>query len=104
MPQRDTSRTWEDGLNIDEIQANLLESGQLTAMRIPPSWEVEKLRHGNVDMKALEDLITKFNVNLEPYRLPPARKDQLGRFRKWAARRRLNGTGNLPRMRKSDYG
>lgn len=70
----DTSRTWNGGLKIAEIQANLLEAGQLVAMRVPPSWEVWKVKHGEVDMSALEKLIIKFNVELEPYRIPPTGK------------------------------
>lgn len=31
----DSKRTWKDGLEIAEIEANLLESAQLTAMRKP---------------------------------------------------------------------
>ena len=69
----DTARTWKDGLDIAETEANLLEAGQLTAMRIPPTQEVEMLRQGEVSMKALEELIIKFNEQLEPYRLLPSK-------------------------------
>ncbi|MGA9120987.1 MAG: hypothetical protein WB699_16595, partial [Bacteroidota bacterium] len=63
-------RTWKDGLDIAEISANLLEAAELAPMRIPPTWEVERLRTGEVNMKALEEIIVRFNKQLEPYRLP----------------------------------
>ena len=64
---------WKDGLDIAETAANLLESGELTAMIIPPTQEVEMLRNGEVNMKALKELIIKFKNQLEPYKLPPAK-------------------------------
>jgi hypothetical protein len=67
---KNSEATWKDGLNIAEISAHLLEAGELTAMRIPPTWEVEMLRQGEVDMKALKELITKFKDELEPYKKP----------------------------------
>jgi hypothetical protein len=36
-------------------------------MRVPPTQEVEMLRQGDVDMKALKVLIIKFKNQLEPY-------------------------------------
>lgn len=63
----DTSRTWKDGLDIAETEANLLEAGELTAMRIPPSWEVGMLRQDELNFKALEKLILKFRDQLLPY-------------------------------------
>ncbi len=70
----DSARTWENGLDIAETGANLLEAGQLVAMRIPPTWEVGMLRKGKVNFDALKKLILKFNTQLEPYRLQPAKK------------------------------
>ncbi|RQW81334.1 MAG: hypothetical protein EHM79_19675 [Geobacter sp.] len=67
---KDPERTWENGLDIAEISAHLLEAGELTAMRVPPTWEVETLRQGEVDMKALKELIIKFRGQLEPYKKP----------------------------------
>ncbi len=64
----DTTRTRKDGLDIAEIEANLLEAGQLTAMRIPPAWEVEMLRQGEDNFEALKKLIIKFKMELKPYR------------------------------------
>ncbi|MGO9482937.1 MAG: glycoside hydrolase family 2 TIM barrel-domain containing protein [Candidatus Kryptoniota bacterium] len=68
----DATRTWKDGLDIAEIEANLLEAGQLTAMRIPPTWEVEMLRQGEVNIEALKKLIIKFRGELEPYKIQQA--------------------------------
>lgn len=67
--------TWKEGLDIAETSAHLLEAGELTAMRIPPTWEVEMLRQGEVDMKALKELIVKFKGQLEPYKKPSAQKN-----------------------------
>jgi hypothetical protein len=61
--------TWKFGLDIAETGANLLEAAELVPMRIPPTWEVEKLRNGDVNMKALKELIIKFKKQLEPFRL-----------------------------------
>jgi hypothetical protein len=58
----------EKGLDIAETAAHLLEAGELTAMRIPPTAEVEMLRQKETDIKALELLITKFRDQLEPYK------------------------------------
>jgi hypothetical protein len=60
--------TWKDGLDIAETSAHLLEAGELTAMRVPPTREVEMLRQGEVDMKALRELIIRFKGQLEPYK------------------------------------
>lgn len=59
---------WKEGLDIAETAAHLLEAGELTAMRVPPTWEVRMLREGKVDMLALKELIKKFNKELEPYK------------------------------------
>jgi hypothetical protein len=67
--------SWKDGLDIAETAAHLLEAGELTEMRIPPTWEVEMLRQGDIDMKALKDLIIKFKAELEPYKRPPAQNN-----------------------------
>jgi hypothetical protein len=65
---KDSEKTWQDGLDIVETSAHLLEAGELTAMRILPTWEVEKLKQGDVDMKALKELIIKFKGQLEPFK------------------------------------
>ena len=66
----DPDGTWKEGLDLAETAAHLLEAGELTAMRIPPTWEVEMLRRQDVDMKALKELIIKFRTELEPYKKP----------------------------------
>jgi len=65
----DPERTWKDGLDIAEIAAHLLEAGELTAMRTPPTWQVEMLRQGEVNMNSLEELIINLRVQLEPFKL-----------------------------------
>jgi Glycosyl hydrolases family 2, TIM barrel domain len=72
---KDSTRTWNDGLDIAETAAHLLEAGELAAMRIPPTWQVEMLRKGGVDMKALKELIVKFKDQLEPYKIQPAQRN-----------------------------
>ena len=67
----DPGRSWEDGLNIAETAAHLLEAGELTAMRTPPTWEVEMLRQGEVNMNSLKELIIRFKNQLEPYKVKP---------------------------------
>jgi len=67
---KDPERTWTDGLDIAETAAHLLEAGELTAMRIPPTWEVRMLREGEVDMPALKNLIIQFKKELEPFKKP----------------------------------
>ena len=64
--------TWKDGLDLAETSAHLLEAGELTAMRIPPTWEVEMMRKGEVNLENLKELIIKFKNQLEPYKKPPA--------------------------------
>ena len=67
--------TWKDGLDIAETSAHLLEAGELTAMRIPPTWEVNMLRQGEENMKALKELIIKFKDQLEPYKVYKEKKN-----------------------------
>jgi hypothetical protein len=66
---KDPEGTWKDGLEIAETAAHLLEAGELTAMRIPPTQEVEMLRQGEANLKVLKKLIIKFKDQLEPYRI-----------------------------------
>jgi hypothetical protein len=64
-------RDWKYGLDIAETEAHLLESAELTAMRKPPTWEVEMLKRGDINMKSLKELIINFKNQLEPYKLLP---------------------------------
>jgi hypothetical protein len=66
---KDSARTWKDGLEIAETAAHLLEAAELVPMRIPPTWEVEKLRNGEVNLKDLKELVVKFKDQLGPFRL-----------------------------------
>jgi hypothetical protein len=67
--------TWKDGLDIAETAAHLLEAGELVAMRVPPTWEVNMLRQSDEDMGSLRELIVKFKDQLEPYKIPQEKKD-----------------------------
>ena len=59
---------WEDGLDAAETAANLLEAGQLIAMREPPTRTVDLLRRGQPDLPALRAALAKYVAILEPYR------------------------------------
>jgi hypothetical protein len=72
---QDTAGTWKNGLDIAETAAHLLESAELTAMRKPPTWEVEMLRQGAGSLEALKELIIKFKEQLEPYKISPAQNN-----------------------------
>jgi hypothetical protein len=63
--------TWEEGLDLAELSANLLESNQLVALIKPPTMRVEVLRSGKPDMPALRAILEEFTSALEPWRLPP---------------------------------
>jgi hypothetical protein len=71
---KDPKRTWKEGLDIAETSAHLLEAGELTAMRIPPTQEVAVLRSGQENMKALTEIVIKFKDELKPYKLPPKKQ------------------------------
>lgn len=58
---------WDAGLRIAEIEANLLEAGQLTAMHELPTREVSLLRAKNSDLPALQATIKKFTEALTPH-------------------------------------
>jgi len=72
---KDPEGSWKDGLDLAETAAHLLEAGELTAMRIPPTYEVEMLRQGEVNQKALKELIIKFKNQLEPFRIVPVKSN-----------------------------
>ena len=67
----DPSPDWNTGLRIAETEANLLEAGQLTAMRELPTRTVDLLAAGKPDMPALQAAIRKYSAILEPYRKAP---------------------------------
>jgi len=66
--------SWNEGLDIAETGAHLLEAAELTAMIIPPTYEVMMLRNGEKNMDALKKLIIKFKDKLEPYRKEPSNR------------------------------
>ena len=59
--------SWEEGLNAAETLANLLEGGQLVAMREPPTRTIDLLRQGTPNIPALRELVQKYIVLLEPH-------------------------------------
>jgi hypothetical protein len=52
---------------LAETAANLLEAGQLIAMREPPTRQVDLMRQGQPDLPALRALLQKYIEILEPY-------------------------------------
>jgi hypothetical protein len=47
----------------------------MVPMRIPPTQEVDVMRQGEVNLKALKELIVKFKNQLEPFRIVPAKSN-----------------------------
>jgi hypothetical protein len=64
--------SWNEGLKQAEIEANILETAQLVAMREPPTRALELLRNAPPDLPALQALVRRFVSILEPYQDPPA--------------------------------
>jgi hypothetical protein len=60
---------WDSGLDLAEVSANLLESGQLIAMYDPPTRTVDLLRKGAPNVAALRAAIEKYTAILEPHQL-----------------------------------
>lgn len=65
LAQPDAS--WQEGLDIAEMAANLLEAAQLIAMREPPTRTVDLMRQGKPDAAALRDVLRKYIEILDPY-------------------------------------
>ena len=65
LEQPDAS--WDQGLDLAETAANLLEAGELIAMREPPTRQVDLMRQGKPDLPALRALLEKYIGILEPY-------------------------------------
>jgi len=63
---KDPEGTWKDGLEIAGTAALLLETGELMAMWITPTREVERLREREINLNALKELIIKFKNQPEP--------------------------------------
>jgi hypothetical protein len=64
LSQPDAS--WAEGLDWAERAANLLEAGELIAMREPPTRQVDLMRKGQPDLPALRVLLEKYIEILEP--------------------------------------
>ncbi|MFC1551164.1 hypothetical protein ACFL6P_01235 [Candidatus Latescibacterota bacterium] len=74
----DWGRAWMDsasvenievGLDLAETGANLIESGELASMRIPPNQRIAMLRAGEPDLEATRAILTEFIEIIEPYRI-----------------------------------
>ena len=66
----DPNSTWDAGLDIAEVAANLLESAQIAPMRELPLRQVELLRQGQEDREALKAILEKDILMLQPYVQP----------------------------------
>jgi hypothetical protein len=66
----DPDPNWEEGLDIAERSANLLEAAQLIAMHDPPTRIVDLLRAGPPNVPALRPYLQKWTELLEPWQLP----------------------------------
>jgi hypothetical protein len=66
----DPNPSWEEGLDMAERSANLLEAAQLIAMHDPPTRTVDLMRTGQSDIPALRTLLQKWTEILEPWQLP----------------------------------
>jgi len=71
-------RTWmdsadvsnlEQGYDLAETAANLLEAGELSPMNTPPTQRIAMLRAGQPDVEATRELLREFIELLEPYKL-----------------------------------
>ena len=68
-----TNPNWNEGLRKAEVEANILETAQLVAMREPPIRSVELLRGGPPNTPALQELVRRYIAILAPYQneIPP---------------------------------
>jgi len=62
--------TWDTGLDLAEISANLIEAAQLAPMHDLPSRQVALLRNAPPNPAALRAILQRFTSLLEPYELP----------------------------------
>ena len=61
---------WNNGLDLAETAANLMESSQTVAMIVPPTYEVAMLRKDGENLPALKTLLQKYVSLMTPYMLP----------------------------------
>lgn len=62
-----TNPDWNEGLEIAETEADMLEANQLVAMRFPPTLAVQRLRAGPPNIPALRAAIQEYVSLLTPY-------------------------------------
>ena len=70
--QTNADVSWHDGLAAAEKLANLLEGGQLIAMREPPTRTIDLLRQGEPNPTVLREQIASFIKLLQPFERPGA--------------------------------
>ena len=58
---------WNEGLEIAETEADMLEANQLIAMRFPPTLAIQKLRTGPPNIPALRAVMQDYVSLLTPY-------------------------------------
>lgn len=58
---------WREGLEIAELEADMLEANQLVAMRFPPTLAIKKLRAGPPNISALRAAMQEYMALLTPY-------------------------------------
>ncbi len=58
---------WNEGLEIAETEADMLEANQLVAMRFPPTLTIQKLRAGPPNIPALRAAMESYVSLLTPY-------------------------------------
>jgi len=66
----DPGADWNAGLDIAEIEANVLQGAQLVAMREPPVRTVKLLRAGAQNREKLRSLLQQWDGVLAPYAKP----------------------------------
>lgn len=60
--------SWDEGLDLAETAAHLMESAEIVPMRLPPTRQVRLMRQGQPDMQALRDLLKQYTEILKPYK------------------------------------
>jgi len=63
-----TDAAWDQGLDLAETAAHLMEAGELVPMRDPPTRAVSLMRQGRPDLPALRELLANYINILEPYK------------------------------------
>jgi hypothetical protein len=58
---------WNEGLEIAETEADMLEANHLVAMRFPPTLAVQRLRAGPPNIPALRAALQAYEALLTPY-------------------------------------